>query len=557
MKSSKFWLLAVLFSTQPLQAEYCAAIRGNGDAMPAHWGAMSRLVAERGMPSAMAGGSSASITMFLLESISLNKNIKTKEEQSLMVKSIQGYLESLSQTPEGQAIMTLLADQSALKDVVAEVVSLGSLNISRDSLTLVQKHLGNLQILLASEELISLINPEFIEYVTQTLGMAQQASETSSRELLQMIEYRQGQIQYAVENVGKFNAETDQSLFFRPGLIHFKGLAEVFGRMADFLAGYELKNKNIQKQVEADLQQFLSMCTEGVEQLLWRDLAIQRPYCQQILGRAVLTYRSASIQEGSESRRINENIGSHLATFPSTSVLTGDAVGLYEQARQQFLLNTDPDFGRDFKVHDQDLRFGYWGSEEALKNIEQNFTEGLLYKADAKSQRFLSLGNSTWLEALSASPAEPGLSRAVELPQKRISTGGWSDLHPTLILQAHGCQDIVYITRRGGESFFAQGVMKKLTDYSGFEFSALDGLSAEQRYQLNANGNPEDIGANASDWSKLYNMANPQSSLRRSIRSASKILCTDWDRTNSRQDINKMIEEAMVAPIISSSEPCL
>ena len=80
---------------------YCLAIRGNGNAAPAHWGAISRLVSERGMPIAMAGGSSASINMFLLESLSLNPIPQSDEERALMIKSFQGYLEVLAQTKEG------------------------------------------------------------------------------------------------------------------------------------------------------------------------------------------------------------------------------------------------------------------------------------------------------------------------------------------------------------------------------------------------------------------------------------------------------------------------
>jgi hypothetical protein len=549
---------ALLFGAQSIDArEYCAAIRGNGEAMPAHWGAMSRLVYERGMPSAIAGGSSASITMFLLESISLNQKFATKEQQALIIKSIQGYLEALAQTPEGQAMMTLMSDKSALKEVINEVAANASMDVGTNSLQFIQQHLGRLQTLLASEELKSLINPEFELYVAQTNELVELAKLSNSPELLQQIEYRQGQINYAIENLGQFNAETDQSLFFRPGVIDFSELAQSFGRMADFYAGYKLQNREFQESVDADLQQFLDQCSQTPQELSWRDLAIQAPHCQELFARAVLTYRNAMIQAGAKSRRVNENIGSHLATFPTTSVLTGDALELYQQKRQDYFLNTDPDFGRDFIIHEQDLSFGYWGPTQALAQIQQSFEEGLLYKADAKSQRFLSLGDAPWLEALSTSPAEPGLSSALNLPGNRISMGGWSDLHPTLILQAHGCQDIVYVTRRGGESLFAQGVMKKLTDYSGFEWAMFEGLSAEQRFELNATGVAADVGAGASEWSKLYNMANPQSSLRRSMRAASWLLCTDWDRSHSREDMNIMIEEAMTAPLISSSESCL
>ena len=96
---------------------YCAAIRGNGELMPAHWGSFSKLVERYGLPSAMAGGSSASITMFLLESVSLNKLAKSKIEKALLIKSFEGYFETLSQTKEGKAMLSLMSEKKKLGEL--------------------------------------------------------------------------------------------------------------------------------------------------------------------------------------------------------------------------------------------------------------------------------------------------------------------------------------------------------------------------------------------------------------------------------------------------------
>lgn len=88
--------------------------------MPAHWGALSQVVQKKGLPKAMAGGSSASISMFLLESLSLNPLLENNTQKSLMIKSFQGYFEALTQTAEGQALMAMVGDASALKEVIGK-----------------------------------------------------------------------------------------------------------------------------------------------------------------------------------------------------------------------------------------------------------------------------------------------------------------------------------------------------------------------------------------------------------------------------------------------------
>ncbi|MGZ3745651.1 MAG: hypothetical protein ACXVBQ_17435, partial [Pseudobdellovibrionaceae bacterium] len=128
-------------------ANYCAAIRGNGELMPAHWGAMSSLVEDQGLPSAMAGGSSASITMFLLESLSQNPLAKTNSEKALLIKSFQGYLEALAQTPEGLAMQSILADKSAFQSLIDKAPSLDKALADPSNRELL-KHLGDLHTLM-------------------------------------------------------------------------------------------------------------------------------------------------------------------------------------------------------------------------------------------------------------------------------------------------------------------------------------------------------------------------------------------------------------------------
>ncbi|MEE2670939.1 MAG: hypothetical protein VYA54_04480, partial [Bdellovibrionota bacterium] len=76
-----------------MAGNYCAGIRGNGELAPAHWGSMARIIENKGLPESVAGGSSAAITLFLLDGVSRNETVnKDSEEvkrnkQALMLKS--------------------------------------------------------------------------------------------------------------------------------------------------------------------------------------------------------------------------------------------------------------------------------------------------------------------------------------------------------------------------------------------------------------------------------------------------------------------------------------
>lgn len=497
-------------------ASYCAAIRGNGELMPAHWGAMSSIVEEQGLPSAMAGGSSASITMFLLESLSLNPHLKTNSEKALMIKSFQGYLEALSQTAEGKALQSILADKSAFVAIIGSAGKIDEALKNPANTALLGKHLESLKVLMASKDLENIINPDFVLYVQRTALLAQQ----NNPELTPVLNYRSGQISQAIKNFGKFDSQTDKTLFFRPGLINFEKLGHLFGKMANFYAGYN-NDSPAGNQVEQRLRQFLDMCTPGSQSLSWRELNDQRPTCRQLLGSAVLMYRDAESNDQDKKNRIEEMIGSHIPSFATTSVITGEAVGQYADLFVAYQKNADENFGDQFSMKQENLSFGYWGQESDLENVANKFANNEDFKNDAKSQKFLSLGTVPWIQVLATSPAEPGLSRIVALNREQLSAGGWSDLHPTLILKAHGCENIIYVTRKGEESLFAQGVFKRLTN------------------------------ASQDTSSQFYNMDNPQSSMHRSYKAANKIKCTDWNQYDVRKDMNGLIEEAMNAPMIN------
>jgi hypothetical protein len=245
-------------------------------------------------------------------------------------------------------------------------------------------------------------------------------------------------------------------------------------------------------------------------------------------------------------------VGLTIPALPSTAVLLGKAHQAAEKAQADYRKAMNPEFGKNFAIPDrEEIRFGYWGRENWLAQIAVNRDI-----SDEKSRRFLSLGQTTWKAALGLSPAEPGLSPFKPFEARGMhltSAGGWSDLHPVLALKAAGCDNVVYLTRRGGESLFGQGVAKRLLGFDR-DWSVLSSSSDEAKKanaKLNNNGDPSDM---TSLWSRLYNLANPRSSFRRALSLADAVLCTDWDAHEITEGVHDMIEDAYNAPYSVSVE---
>jgi hypothetical protein len=122
--------------------------------------------------------------------------------------------------------------------------------------------------------------------------------------------------------------------------------------------------------------------------------------------------------------------------------------------------------------------------------------------------------------------------------EEAVSAGGWSDLHPVLLLRASGCDKVIYVTRRGGESMFGQGVAKRLLGYDR-DWADIKSVA------LNNGGDRNDM---TSLWSKLYNLANRQSSISQALQNADAVLCTDWDRFKVTNGIRDLIKDAYKSP---------
>lgn len=555
-------------------ASYCLAVRGNGELAPAHWGAIASVVESQGLPAAMSGGSSASISLFLLESIALNpnvasgSNIEKKQVASLLLKSLQSYLEVVASHPEWQEMKSLAQylkqAGGGTREDFAKWLKMMVERRPQELAALVLQHGAEIQQSLKLAIRIGLVNPQTFQPLIRQLALFSPASigamTPEAKELaLKQIQFFAGEIYQSVALLGAFNAESDQNLFFRPGIINFSALADSFGRVGNFYA-----ERGMTASQSQALRDFVKTCAPLADRKTWDELRKTNPSCDTTFKTILVDYQSNPASAVIRGRQL-DRVGNTIPSFPGTAVLSGKAYELADAALQQYPISLDPNFGQNFSVNEADVSFGYWGPAAQLATVARNMTTPFRdakgatwdFTRDEKSRRFLSLGEGTWADAMKASPAEPGLA-----PFQKISTpngpaysaGGWSDLHPAAVLKAAGCNEIIYVTRRGGESLFGQGVAKRLLGFANVSWSRLatDAAHKAANVVLNNNGDLQDM---SSTWSRLYNLANPESSFNRALDIFTTVVCTDWNRFDIKAPnaVSEMIDDAYHAPWIRTN----
>ena len=149
------------------------------------------------------------------------------------------------------------------------------------------------------------------------------------------------------------------------------------------------------------------------------------------------------------------------------------------------------------------MKLGYFASEADLEAIDYNRRNF----SDAKTRKAIGLGAVTWREALTYSPAEPGIARELELPDGNVSAGGWPDLHPVLALKNVGCDEVVYITRRGAESDFALRMADTALDATPEQVEELYGLDTSSGFGLSL---AESDAVLCTDWNEQPGLDLPK-----------------------------------------------
>lgn len=544
--------LPFLFCTSPgnsEQADYCVGIRGNGELIAAHWPAMARMVEELGMPQAIAGGSSGSITTFLVESVALNPDlalivdpIERRQKQSLLIKSMPFYLQILahhSQAVSGFEFLNGLSDRGSeiTQNLMRYFSSASEGNASDEKLA--QDLAG------ALKKYGPLLNPEILRGLVRHPARFRKA------------------VLESLEVFGKFNATTDRDIFFRPGLIDFKYFALLIGQIGDFYAG------NTPNEHQTKLMSFLNNCSKKGYGRHFADLSAN---CQNEFAQLVDQYLSTPWSQY-RNQRIFDPLGLGLSSFATTSIIKGEAKEKFTQMMSAYnSANQSIDYSTYSINFDKDIAYGYWGQQSQLKKIQTGL-QPFIQKGDLKSKKFLALESANWFEVLSLSPAEPGLANIQNLirnssresvlseltkdyqnrwtdlqpHQKYISAGGWSDLHPTLILKAYGCENIVYLTRQNGESIFGQTVFIRLT-------GTQNQIPFWKELSLNNNQGWDVKGTEAehTPWNQLYNLGNKESSFNRSLNETDAVYCTDWNSFDvfNKGQLNSMLRDSYTAPVL-------
>jgi hypothetical protein len=470
------------------EARVCAAVRGNGERIPAHFASLARLVEHYGPLDAIAGGSSGSITSFLYESIASNPSTiecgevscsatARAERVAFLLKSLQGTLEVLAQSPEVQAL-------GRLSKLVAEVKAQGIEELAAEDVEAAREAL---LAILESDELGPLVNRELVELLVDSPDPAMHVRDIAG----------------AISGLGSFAAPTALELV-RPGVIDFRGFADLIGRIGSFYAGEGPYDP-------AAMESILAACAPASRGMVWSQAAALLAggtTCGERFAQVLTAYRAA--WTSTSHNRADDPIGARLPVLVMTSVVQGDGAVEMARAQEAYRAGEVPTLAVDF----DDVRIGYFGQRADLDRVAKN-ERGF---ADLKTKKFLALGERSWRDVLSLSPAEPGLARALELENGWYSAGGWPDLHPVQVLENLGCDQVVYVTRRGPESSFAQGV------------GTLLGMSDAERAEL------YDLGAT--------------SGFAAALEQAGAVWCTDWNQVGG--DLESLAVDAYDAPMETS-----
>lgn len=469
----------------------CAAVRGNGQLIWGHFGSLARLHEHYGTLDGIAGGSSGSITTFLTESMYANPHVwdcgdaRCSDEVAgqriaLMYKSLEGYVAVLGGTEEAIAFSQLAPLAAKAQEAgIEELIQSGEFLEAREALL----------VILNSEDIQDLVNQELIALLTNSPDP----------------EFHVQEVWGMLSGFGSFKAD-DPRIFVLPGVLDFHALAGKLGRIGSFYAAYGPADGDAWKA-------FFANCAEQGKGKPFTEIAgldAGGASCGELFGSMVGTYRAEFVAgEDSYQNRIDDEVGAFLPSLVITSVLEGDAVDTFAEARTNY--QNAEDWSLDVKF--DDVKFGYWGQQDHLDLIASN-PQGY---TDLKTQKFVGLGEATYREALSFSPAEPGLARALEIDDRFVSAGGWPDLQPVQVLKNLGCDEVVFLTRQGGEvGGFATGV------------ATLLGMSSDEQDAL------YDLGGDSAIFD--------------AVSEADARWCTDWNNQPALE-FSTIVKDAYNAPV--------
>ena len=492
---------------KPVKLNFCAAIRGNGTYIYSHFGAIARIVEEYGEFDALSGGSSGAVSAFLYESIAMNPLLKDLSQSdrklyiSTMFKSMSGFLKFLSTTEEAKAISYLsdIADTARRENLYG----LFKINWFKAAKRLFK--------LLNDEDIKNLINPE----VLKDLNILHDDAPDSYKNRIE-------DILISLSSLSTFIAN-DSSIFFREGIVSFKGFSKLIGKTGNFFAGSE-------PEANKKLSKFLSLCAKNSKGKTWNQISglvvKANETCENLYLDAIRTFKRTLESNPSaiaeKDDRLKHKIGKFLPVFVPAAVMEdSEQIEHYSDSLERYYHGEDPQFRPDFSKID----FGYFipSSYEdfLIKDLK------MMFPNDLKSQKAHLINRNrsvVWEKVLQLSPLEPGLGKIKILAGgDQAFIGGFSDLHPVQILRAAKCEKVIFLNRIGVESSFVASQR------------SLEAVEWKER-----NGVAELLNITIEDHDRLYRNANPENSYQTAINQADAVWCTDWDNWKANE-INEML----------------
>ena len=471
----------------------CAGIRGNGQNLFAHYGALARHVEEYGAITCAAGGSSGSITTFLMESMWANRAMHVCEPRqtcspaerdarySLMLKSVIGLTDAgLFQDIDTINMLIAGISEENIEDILAgETPEEGV-----EALVRLLRDLG------------PLINPELIELLATSPDPVFHATD--------IIAGLEKGLQFIVD---------DPAVFLRTSVIDFNEFATLFGTFGSFYASYGPADN-------LAFDAWLDTCAVPALGMTWEEtVPLIGPggvSCGDSFATLFNNFREDFAEQGGPNRA-DDPVGKYFPSFGVTGVLTGEAIDQWEVARAAWIAAEPIPFEPSF----EDIGVGYWGKERELKRMDRVLDRRY---TDLGSNQFVPLGSASWREVLKSSPAEPGFSPAVPLVSGFLSVGGWADPLRVLPLEALGARKTIAINRLGGVGGFTANVTELL------------------------NATPEDMTA-------LYSTTDPESTFYKGLDQSTGVWCTNWD--GQEGDPNMLFNDAYNSPLITSDQKFL
>lgn len=466
----------------------------------------------------MAGGSSGTISSFILESIVSNPlvlNCRESERKANGDKPTEAPVDNgdegsdtccssmeqrarisfLLKTVEQVSTETLISPTEWLLSIWVQIVEQQILSrLQLDDPEMQQAALADLFAIFAQPDNAPLVNPDLIELLQTSpdpIFHATDVLNATSR---------------------GFTVGEDSLVFIRPYILNFAALADIVDLVASFYSGLEPVGMD-----EMDLM--LSDCAMPSVGKDWDEVKDFETSSGMTCGQMFVSVYQEYIvlRDGSSPTRLDDSLGDTIKALINISVLRNDAVDMWEKASEDYFNAIVP---VDFMPSFDDVDFGYYGDQDSLNAVSENIS--VLFD-DAKSNKFAALGPSTWRDVLQQSPAEPTLSRGVPiLDNTLVSVAGWADPTPTQVLAAMGCDRVVLINRPGGQGRFV------------LDIAAL-------------------LGASEQDLVDLYSLDNDKSGFITSIREANASYCADWDSQPSL-DVPAIANEGYIAPLLSEDK---